>query len=44
VGYADTRPQAPNDSEEGRSSNRRIEIVLYPRDLSQVVGSLHSAN
>jgi chemotaxis protein MotB len=44
VGYADTRPQAPNDTEEGRSSNRRIEIVLYPRDLSQVVGSLHSAN
>ena len=44
VGYADTRPQASNDTEDGRSSNRRIEIVLYPRDLSQVVGSLHSAN
>jgi chemotaxis protein MotB len=40
AGYADTRPVASNDSEEGRSSNRRIEIVLYPRDLSQVVSSL----
>jgi chemotaxis protein MotB len=36
VGYADTHPIAGNDSEEGRSSNRRIEIVLYPKDLSQV--------
>lgn len=44
VGYADTRPQTSNDTEEGRSSNRRIEIVLYPRDLSQVVGSLSSTN
>jgi len=38
VGYADTRPIAANDSEQGRSSNRRIEIVLYPKDLSQVAG------
>ena len=36
AGYADTHPIASNDSEEGRSSNRRIEIVLYPKDLSQV--------
>ena len=36
VGYADTHPIASNDSEEGRSSNRRIEIVLYPKDLSQI--------
>ena len=39
VGYADTHPIASNDSEEGRTSNRRIEIVLYPKDLSQVVAS-----
>jgi chemotaxis protein MotB len=44
VGYADTHPIASNDSEEGRSSNRRIEIVLYPKDLSQVAGGLPSAN
>ncbi|MBI5478924.1 MAG: OmpA family protein [Deltaproteobacteria bacterium] len=28
VGYADTRPRRPNDSEEGRRANRRIEIKL----------------
>jgi chemotaxis protein MotB len=44
VGYADTRPIAPNDSEEGRSSNRRIEIVLYPKDLSQIAGGLSANN
>jgi chemotaxis protein MotB len=37
VGFADTRPVASNDTDEGRTENRRIEIVLYPRDLSQVV-------
>ena len=31
VGYADTHPIASNDTEEGRSSNRRIEIVLVPQ-------------
>ena len=36
VGYADTHPIESNDSEQGRSSNRRIEIVLYPKDLSQI--------
>jgi chemotaxis protein MotB len=40
VGFADTRPVASNDTEEGRTENRRIEIVLYPRDLSQVVGEV----
>jgi hypothetical protein len=30
-GYADTRPEGSNDSEEGRMQNRRIEIVLYPK-------------
>lgn len=44
VGYADTHPIATNDSEQGRSSNRRIEIVLYPKDLSQIAGSLSSPN
>jgi chemotaxis protein MotB len=40
VGFADTRPVASNDTEDGRTENRRIEIVLYPRDLSQVVGDV----
>jgi len=30
AGYADTQPAAPNDTEEGRAQNRRIEIVLQP--------------
>jgi chemotaxis protein MotB len=30
AGYGDTQPAAPNDTEEGRAQNRRIEIVLQP--------------
>ena len=40
VGYADTQPLASNDSEEGRSSNRRIEIVLYPKDLKNIASQV----
>jgi chemotaxis protein MotB len=40
VGYADTRPIASNDMENGRSSNRRIEIVLHPKDFSEITGEL----
>ncbi len=40
VGHAETRPIASNDTEEGRTSNRRIEIVLYPRDLKEIAGQL----
>jgi chemotaxis protein MotB len=40
VGYADTQPRTSNDSEEGRSSNRRIEIVLYPKDLKEIAGQV----
>lgn len=29
-GYAEFRPVAPNDTDEGRTRNRRIEIVLLP--------------
>jgi chemotaxis protein MotB len=39
VGHADTHPIASNESEEGRTSNRRIEIVLHPKDLSKIVTS-----
>lgn len=42
VGHADTRPVASNDTDEGRSANRRIEITLYPKDLSEITGGLQS--
>ncbi len=35
--YADNRPVKPNDSREGKASNRRIEIVVIP-DLSLLPG------
>lgn len=34
VGYGPHRPVAANDTEQGRSENRRIEIVLTPFDAS----------
>lgn len=40
VGYANTRPVAGNETEEGRTANRRIEIVLYPKDLSEIAGKI----
>ena len=40
VGYADTHPIASNDSDAGRTSNRRIEIVLYPKDLKEIAGQV----
>jgi chemotaxis protein MotB len=43
VGYADTHPLASNDSDEGRSSNRRIEIVLYPKDLKEIAGEVETS-
>ena len=36
VGYAHNRPVASNETPEGRAENRRIEIVLYPKDLSEI--------
>ncbi len=38
VGSAYTRPVASNDTTEGRAENRRIEIVLYPKNLSASAG------
>ena len=40
VGYADTKPIAGNDAEDGRTANRRIEIALYPKDLSEIASQL----
>ena len=35
VGYGDTKPAAPNDAEEGRTKNRRVEILLYGQEPDQ---------
>jgi chemotaxis protein MotB len=35
-GYADTRPVVQNDTEAGKAANRRIEIVLYPKELTDI--------
>jgi chemotaxis protein MotB len=41
IGYADTRPVAENETEDGRKANRRIEIVLYPKDLSEIASAVN---
>ncbi|MDF0665251.1 MAG: OmpA family protein [Nitrospira sp.] len=43
VGHADTQPVASNDTEEGRSANRRIEIVLYPKDLKEIADQVETS-
>jgi len=42
AGYADTRPVATDDSDDGKASNRRIEIVLYPKDLTDIAKDLRA--
>jgi outer membrane protein OmpA-like peptidoglycan-associated protein len=31
LGYGESHPVANNETEEGRRSNRRIDVVIYPR-------------
>jgi chemotaxis protein MotB len=35
-GYSEYRPIAANDTEEGKAKNRRIEVVLTPKDFVKV--------
>lgn len=42
AGHADTQPVAANDTEEGRTKNRRIEIALYPKDLKDIANAIAS--
>lgn len=43
VGHADTQPVASNDTDEGRSANRRIEIVLYPKDIKEIADQVETS-
>ena len=38
TGYGEYRPVAPNDSEEGRAQNRRIELILAPLPPATAAG------
>lgn len=40
VGMSEYRPVASNDSPEGRERNRRIEIVLFPKDLHEIAATV----
>jgi len=40
VGYGPFRPVASNDTPEGKAENRRIEIVLTPLDVTEVLKEL----
>jgi len=30
IGYGESRPKYPNDTEENRKKNRRVEIIIAP--------------
>jgi len=38
TGYAEYRPRASNDNEQGRDRNRRVEIVITPQKVPHALG------
>ena len=44
VGHGDTKPVASNSTEDGRKQNRRIEIVLVPKESAPVLSTHPTAN
>jgi chemotaxis protein MotB len=36
IGLSQYRPVASNDTDEGKQRNRRIEIVLFPKDIQKI--------
>lgn len=44
VGYGDSKPAATNANEEGRSKNRRVEIVLYGPDVEPPASTSNHAS
>jgi chemotaxis protein MotB len=41
-GYSEYRPVAPNDTDEGRAKNRRIEIDLAPKELGKTAAQANT--